>query len=373
MIIKTDELKELCQKITLGVDSNEIAVITSSMSIRTSNGNLYVAITNREYYLTTYIPVKSNEDFNVTVNANLFTKLISQITTDSVEMFVDAGNLNVKGNGHYKIPVIFENNTMLELPEITIDNITHEFDVDGNIFNSINNINGKEMNKGVITKPVQKYYYVDNHGAITFTTGACVNNFSLNAPVKLLFNARLVKLFRLFKDKSVKFVIGEDKISSSISQTKVRFSTDDVIVTAILFCDDTLINSVPVFAIRNMANQNYPNSIEINKNSLVDTINRLMIFHADKNSNVKCYGTFEFDSDSVTIYDSKKENKETIKYFGIANNCSGYSAKLNLIDLKTTIENCTTDAIKFNFGNERSMVVTHGNIKNVIPEVRVNN
>lgn len=369
MVIKTDELKELCQKIILGIDSNELAIITSSMSIQTKNSNLYLSITNREYYMTTYIPVSSSEDFNVTVNANLFTKLISQLTTENVELSVDSGNLNVKGNGHYKIPVIFENNTMLELPEITINNIINEFDVDGNIFNSINNINSKEMNKGVITKPVQKCYYLDNKGAITFTSGACVNDFELKEDVKLLFNARLVKLFKLFKDKNVKFTIGEDKLSGNISQTKVKFTTDDVVITAILFCDDTLMRAVPVAAIRGMANQQYANNVIICKNDLLDTINRIMIFNTDKNSNVKCYGAFEFGTDGVTVHDGKGENKEVVKYFGLSNNCSSYSAKLNLIDLKTTIENCTTETVQFNFGNGRAMVLVHGNVKNIVPEV----
>ena len=75
---------------------------------------------------------------------------------------------------------------------------------------------------------------MDEKGAITFTNGACVNSFTLEQPVKLLFNNRLVKLFKLFKDESVKFTIGYDPISDDIIQTKVRFATSDIIITAIL-------------------------------------------------------------------------------------------------------------------------------------------
>lgn len=46
-------------------------------------------------------------------------------------------------------------------------------------------------------------YYFDKDGALTFTSGACVNKFTANVQSKLLFNDRLVKLFKLFKDASV--------------------------------------------------------------------------------------------------------------------------------------------------------------------------
>ena len=59
-------------------------------------------------------------------------------------------------------------------------------------------------------------YYVDNEGAITFTSGACVTKFDLAGDIKLLFNQRLVKLFKLFKNTKVHFTVGNTNISEDI-------------------------------------------------------------------------------------------------------------------------------------------------------------
>lgn len=369
MKLKTDILKDLCQKIGLGIDNNDMSIITSSLSIKLDKGILYMGITNREYYLTTFLCVQASDEFDATVNASLFTKLISQITTEFVELYIDSATLIVCGNGNYKIPVIYENNCMLKLPEITISNITNDFSIDGNILYSINTINGKEMSKGVITKQVQKYYYLDSDGAITFNTGACVNNFTIPYQVKMLFTPRIVKLFKLFKDKQIRFVTGEDSISNGIIQYKVKFETDDIILTAVLFCDDTLLHGVPAVKIREIANSNYPSTISISKSELSNTINRIMLFSTSKDSLTKCYGTVEFDTDGVTVYDYKHENKECVKYVGSPSLSDKYSMRINLTDFKSTVENCVTDTIEIAFGNKKCIVVTHGNIKNVVPEV----
>ena len=50
--------------------------------------------------------------------------------------------------------------------------------VDSEVLKSISHYNVKELAKGIIINPdIQKLHYVDEKGALTFTTGACVNNF----------------------------------------------------------------------------------------------------------------------------------------------------------------------------------------------------
>ena len=106
-------------------------------------------------------------------------------------------------------------------------------------------------------------YYMDENGAVTFTTGACVNSFTLEQPVKVLLNDRLVKLFKLFKGEKVKFTLGYDAISDEIIQTKVKFETSDVTITAILSCDDSMLRQFPVNAVRGRADATYPYSINM--------------------------------------------------------------------------------------------------------------
>ena len=375
MIIWSEDLKEVSSKILAAVDNNELSTITETLELKVIDKSLYISVTNREYYAQVKLELDQDEDFHATVNATLFLKLISQITTDTIELSISGNSVIIKGNGTYNIPLIFDGDDLLELPEIKIENITNEFNVNSDILKSILAYNSKELTKGVMSKPVQKLYYLDEQGCITFTSGACVNSFTLERPVKILLNNRLVKLFKLFKNENVKFTLGYDAISEDIIQTKVRFESEDIILTAILSCDDTLINSVPVAAIRGRANNTYPYSINIHKDNLIQTINRLLLFSSNVSGKevIKPYSTFEFNKDFVTIYDVNKNNKEILYYNNVILDLEEpYTAILDLTDIKTTLDNCAEQYLTINFGDSSAIVLSRGNVKNVIPECILN-
>ena len=375
MILRIEEMQNACGKILAAVDSNNLSVLTETLQIKTEGRNLFISVTNREYFARVRIEIDADVDFHATVNANLFLKLISQITTDTIEMNLIDNCLVLRGNGTYKLPLIFDGETLLELPEINIYNETVNFVINSETLLSILQYNSKEITKGSITKPIQKLYYMDENGAVTFTTGACVNNFNLEKPVKVLLNDRLVKLFKLFKGEKVKFTLGYDAISDDIIQTKVRFETADVSITAILSCDDSMLRQFPVSAVRGRADASYPYSINMNREQLIQTINRLMLFTTTNNGKeiVKPNSTFEFKKDSVVIYDVKKENKEEIYYTNTSCNIDdSYVAILDLNDLRATLETCSEQYVTINFGDSQAIVLVRGNIKNVIPECRIN-
>lgn len=374
MILRIEKLQEACKNILTAVDNNELSAITETLELVTEGTCLFINVTNREYFAQVRIDLNEEVSLHATVNATLFLKLISQVTTDTVQLDVKDNYLIVKANGTYKLPLIFDGEQLLKLPQITIENVTNEFNIDSTILKSILLYNSKELTKGTISKPVQKLYYVDQHGAITFTNGACVNSFTLEQPVKLLFNNRLVKLFKLFDGGTVKFTLGYDSIAEDIVQTKVRFESNNIVLTAILSCDDTLLSSVPVNAIRGRATNMYAYSVNVNKDLLLQTINRLLLFNSTSGSKevIKPYSTFEFGKDQVTIYDVNKENKEVINYNNTLLNCDDpYVAILDLVELKVTLESCSEQYLNLNFGDGSAFVLTRGHVSNVIPECRL--
>lgn len=375
MILRIEEMQSACSKILAAVDSNNLSVLTETLQLKTEGTHLFISVTNREYFARVKIPVDTQTEFHATVNAKLFLKLISQITTDTIELNVIDNTLVLKGNGTYKLPLIFDGESLLNLPEIIIHNPTVNFKINSEALLSILQYNSKEITKVSISKPIQKLYYMDETGAVTFTTGACVNSFVLEQPVKVLLNDRLVKLFKLFKGEKVDFTLGYDELSSDIIQTKVKFETSDVCLTAILSCDDSMLRQFPVNAVRGRANADYPYSINLNREQLIQTINRLMLFTTTNNGKelVKPNSTFEFKKDSVTIYDVKKENKEEIYYTNTSCNIEDtYTAIFDLNDLRATLETCSEQYVTLNFGDSQAAVLVRGNIKNVIPECMVN-
>ena len=369
LIIRIEEIQQACGKILTAVDSNSLSVLTETLQIKTENKKMYISVTNREYLAKVKIDIPEDVEFLATVNANLFLKLVSQITTDTIELSVVDSTLILKGNGVYKLPLIFDGEKLLELPEIEIDNPTVEFDVDSNALLSLIQYNSKELTKGQPSHPMQKMYYVDEKGAITFIFGACVNSFTLEKPVKMLLNDRLVKLFKLFKGEKVHFTMGMDALTDDIIQTKVRFETPEVTITSILSCDDTMLKTFPVDSIRGRANATYPHSIKVNKDQFLQTINRLLLFSSANSAKdiIKPISEFKFEKDHVVVFDTRGENKEEVWYSNSTIEDS-YDTYLDLNDLKVTLETCVDPYVTLEFGDTQAVVVTHGNIKNVIPE-----
>lgn len=361
MIIKTDIFKNYCSTILNAVDTDGISALTETLEIKTFGKQLQLNVTNKDYYARVNIAMDHEELFHATVDANLFLKLVSQTTSDTIDLSIDDKILKFKGNGTYKLPLIFEDTMLLNLPEININNITNSFNIEGNVLSSINTFNTKQLLKGTISQPVQKYYYVDQEGAITFTTGACVNSFRLPEPVRLLFNTKLVKLFSLFKNKNVKLELGHDALTDTLIQTKIKLSCEDIEITAILSCDDTMLNSVPASAIRSRANYEYPNTVVIDKNLLIQCLNRVGLFLND----VKPYINLNF-TDTLEISSDTGNNKETIGFVN-ATSCD-YSCMIDMNDFKSTVQGLTESHVTLKFGNRKCIVLTSGNIHNIIPE-----
>lgn len=365
MIFRVDELKDTCNIILSAVDTSGSSVINELLELKVENNIFVMCVTNKEYYVEVKIcPSDADINFHATVNASIFLKLISKITTDTIELKTEDNTLVIVGNGTYKLPIIYDGESVLSLPKIIINNVTINFPIDGDILFSINKYNTKQLSIGYMNKPVQKYYYVDEQGAITYTTGACVNKFSLSTPVKMLLKQKLVKLFSLFKNTTVNFSLGYDPISENMVQTKVKFEIDNICITSSIAINDSLITDVPAQAIRDRAFETYTNSIVFNKNEFVQAIDRLMLFNGLES--IKC--SFIFSSDSVQIYDSKNGNSEKVYYNNDLKIEEPYSCKMYLQDIKSVLDCFADQHLTMNFGDRAAIVVSNGIIYNVIPE-----
>jgi len=369
MILKIEDVKKVCSKLLYAVDSDGLSIVTELIELKASNNSLEMSVTNKEYFVKTVIPIESDEEFHATVSAVLFLKLISQFTTKDIELTVEDTSLVVNGNGTYRIPLVFDGEELFVLPSIKVENPTTSFKIPTSVLENMLMYNMKEAVKGLM--PIQKLFYVDENGCITFNTSACVTSFNLESPIKMLLSQKVVKLFKLFESEEVNFDYEEQEVSNGVIQSKVKFYNDEVELSSILLTDETLLNSCPVEAIRKRADNEYEHSISVSKDDLLQAIQRLLIFTPSKDI-VKAYSNFVFENSGVSIYDRKKENREIISYIEDVDDLSTpYEAILDLNDLKYSLENCKGDHITLNFGNHQAFVLQRYNVKNIIPECKL--
>ena len=212
MTIDTQLLQEKCKKILDAISANKNFKKSTNNSadileLEVANGALYMNVTDKEYFVSVKIPLESPEEFHAVVNASLFLSLITKMTTKTTTMKTKDNALIIKGNGNYKLPLIFDGSSLVELPRIKLENITSEFNIKNSVLQSILKYNDKILYTGGCNFPI---FYVDNKGAVTISHSACINSFELEQPVSLMLSETLVKLFKLFRADTIKFSMALD-------------------------------------------------------------------------------------------------------------------------------------------------------------------
>ena len=376
MIIKTKDFKDAANKILLAADLDTNA---ANLELVARNSSLYLNVTNKEYYVAVKFPLETDETFRAVVDASLFLSLVSGFTTDTFSLDIK-DNTVVLGSGKskYKVAMIYENENLMALPVIAIQNKTVEMTVSNDILMSILNVNSKELlkTKYLDVSELNKLYYIDETGCFTFTNGSCLNSFTLEKPVKLLLNDRIVRLFKLFKD-DVKFSLGMDPIANGGIQTKMVMETPDTYLAAVITCDDTLIAKVqqPCEATKRYLTENYDHKLVLSTADLSAAINRLMSFTKNSKAtsekvNMAYLPTAMNIENGELVIKDKFENYETVSIANESFSTGDYEMYVNLYDIKLVLDSCKTDHITLNCGNHRSVVVTRGTVANLIPEVR---
>lgn len=378
MILNTKQFQDAANKILLAVSADKTN--TANVELEAKDNVLFLRTTNKEFYVGIRFDLQSEETFRAVVDANLFLNLISSITSEEFEIVVNDNILLVKtGRSSYKLALIYENDELMKLPAIRLfpDQVKVEMNVGHEILASILNVNSKEIQKAkhIDVNELQRYYYIDETGCFTFTTGACVNSFTLEQPIRLLLNEKIVKLFKLFTTDAY-LQYGYVPEGSDLRPIVTLQSGDNIYVAAKLQCDDKLISKIkaPCDAMKNLIKENYAHNLVLSATSLSAAISRLLMF--TKNSSARVESSFipasvEITANEITITDTAGENAEVITIENGSTVDGTYSMGINLIDLKSVLDSCKNEHITMNCGNHKSVIINRGPISNVVAEARI--
>ena len=368
MIIRTEDLKDNTKYISQAIDSAVISSIADLIQIKVVNKKLHFYITDKDYYLDVTVSKEEfDEDFNIIVDAKIFTKLISSITTDTVSLTIEDNKLIIKANGVYKLAKI-DVDGMEDLPVIPHSNEFTSFQLSTNVLKRIMTNNIKQLDKGTFANDCQRYCYLDNKGALTFTTGACINNFDLPEDIKILLSRKVVSLFKLFSNTDfVNFAMCHEVNSSNNNIDVIHFKSSDIQLYAILPVND-LATDVPADNIREMATKVYAYQVAINRTSLIETLNRYLILGNKEDIKYNPYINIKFEYNKLIIQGLNGAFNEEILYHEEIPNLD-YSLCVDLFDVRDVLQVLSSPIISFKFGDNTAVVVTSNEISNIIPEV----
>lgn len=347
--LKTLKLQEMVSKAIKGASNNKMIPITGLMAIVLKKGVLTLITTDATNTLKVMEKNIEGDDFYVVVQADIFSKLVAKITTETITLTLKENSLEVKGNGTYSIELpLDEEGQLIKFPEYKFDTKIEKSEINLSTVKVLLNANKAALAQ-TMEVPCLTGYYFDDKVITTDTFKVCSTDIKV-FPDKVLLPAELMELLAL---------MDEEKITVQVSGNKILFSTNNVIVFGSQLEG---IEDYPSEAINAYLETEFKSVCKLPKGAVLNLLDRLALFVAtyDKNG---VYLTFTKDG---VIFSSKRSNgTELIKYQG-SENFQPFTCCADIELLKSQISAQTEEVVELWYGHEKAIKMTSGKITQIV-------
>lgn len=350
MKISATRFKEAVNKSVKGAGFNNLIPLTGMIGIKLENGRLNLFTTDMTNTLQVIIDKVSGDDVSFTIQADTFSKLISKITSEDVELILNDDVLTIKANGTYKIPLVMDESGLVEFPEINMEPYkkAKKSEVLLTSIMTAYNINRTSLAKTMEQPELTGYYTADK---IITTDGnvICINDIDMNIGSKLI-SPQMMSLLTLNSVEKIEFME---------SKKNLIFITPDVIIEGPSLEG---IEDYPVEGVDNYLNEAFPSSCKVPKELLVSVLDRLSLFIEpyDKNG-----AYFTFGRKGITIHSKKDASTEIINYVD-SKNFESFVCCVDIPLLKDQLLSNPDDTIELWYGNENALKIVSGKITQII-------
>lgn len=343
LTIKTTKLQELISKATKGVGNKKDRPITESIAIKVENNILTLVTTDYDNYLYISAEVES-DDFYAVVNADLFAKLITRITTDSISLDVSDSSLVIKGNGEHQIPLTIDITTgdIVEYPD-PVSEIAEE---DKSKIGELGVADIKTIIRAVkpalaltVEMPQYIHYYFGDVVLATDTNKVgCYRKKITDMPI--LVSAEVMELLDVYTSDQpiVIYSIGNRLLFTGENCTIYGYSMDGI-------------DAFNVTAINSYVNKEYPSSCKLPKQEVLQLIDRLSLFVDVFDEDVV---NISFTEDGMEMSSQKSNSVESIPYTE-SKDLQEVTGRIYLDMLRSQIKAQTGDNIEVYFGDGKSL------------------
>lgn len=350
MKISSERLKEAVNTAGKGCGFNKLIPLTELIGIQLKDGKLKLYSTDMTNFLTVTVDKVSGEDTNICVEAEKFTKLVSKITSSEIELNINEDYLVVKGNGVYKLPIIMDEEGIVEFPQ-NKEIVINSGEVKLTSVLSAYNINKNALAK-TLEQPCLTGYYCGEKVISTDSVVITFNNFSMFGKdfEPMLISPQMMYLLTLNNEENIKFgVDGESLV----------FSTDNIEIRGPKLSG---IEDYPIEPINKYLDVNFESKCKISKQLVLDVLDRLSLFISQYYKNG---AYFTFGRKGLKIYSKKDASVETVNYIE-SDNFISFTCLVDIVMLKEQLQACPEDTITVWYGNENALKIETGNIIQII-------
>lgn len=299
--INRNQFASMLSKVSKAAAKSAIEPLTELVQIEVHNNKLALSATDARTTFVQRCALDSEvDDFTVAIKIMLFERVVSRITTESLEFKLEGDILVMKGNGIYKFPVTMEESTIVKLPPINIINEGEDFKIQ---------ISVKEM-KDIIAatcrfvapasiRPQFAGYWFGNEVIATETNVVCFYHKQVfPTPTYLLSSA--VELLTLVDDETITVVKKGQRIQFRGATTLLDTREHEQMDT---FPAEDLCGHLQV---------EYPSKAVMNVKDFRGVIDRVMLFVDPVKHNYGCI--FSFEKDGLAVNDKAGCFHEKVMY-----------------------------------------------------------
>lgn len=345
MRVNTETLKLLVSKAIRGASQNKLIPITSLLLIKVSDNVLTLETTDCSNYLYVSYDVET-DDFYAVVYVDQFSKLISRLTCDTVELEVNDSVLRIVGNGTYDIELpLDENGETIKFPDPVAD---------------LNDLkDGGTISKTLISAILMS---LRPSLAVTLEQPELTGYYSADKIVasdgfKIAYmKADMLKEPRLISGETMSLldVMPEDKISVGLVDDVILFRADGCVLysKAMQYIDDYSIEAITSYVERE-----FNAMCRISRNSLLSLLERLSLFVTPYDKNAISL-TF---TDKGLQVSSKSANAVELIPYKESKNHVAYSCEVDVEMFMEQIKACAGDVVDVEYGDESALKFVDGN------------
>ena len=353
LTVNTQLLKEMVNKAIKGAGMNRQLPITNMMLIEVADSKLNLLTTDGTSTLVIKTDKCENtDDFYVVVPIDIFSKLITKTTCETVTLTLEESNLLVKGNGNYKIALPLDEEGLVKFPKPK-DVVTVE-DKNGMIKNSfiksVINTNKASVAKTYEVPCLTGYYIGEEMVISSDENNACYNKINLLND-NVLVSTKVLDLLALSNYEEIKYVRQQNYL--------IFFAEDLTLYTQELEGKD-IFPVEPLMELYN--NSTFKSSCRVPKILLQSVIDRLMLFIEPYDKNAV---TFTFTQNGLQISSRKMSGIEIVNYTA-SEGFEPFIAIVDVVGLKAQIDAYQGEEIEIWYGLSNALKLQNGNITQII-------
>lgn len=345
MKISTKLLQDMVSKAIKGAGNNKLIPITSLIGIEILEGKLVLKTTDGSNHL--YITEKLEGDYSnfySIVNADMFAKLVSKTTSEYIELNNNESYLEFVGNGSYKLEIpVNADGDIIKFPQFNIreDIVPQQISISGlkNMLTSAKVSVAKTMEVPCLTG-----YYISDKVVSTNREMVCLIEDGVSKE-PILVSSYMAELLQLFEGTDLAFVKEDNKL---------MFSTESITVLGKELEGKDI---YPVAAVENLAKSTYDNLVVVNKQDLLNVLDRMALFVADYDKN----GVYLHFTDKGLEVRSQKSNAVELLEIKSETSVVEFNCLADIEMLQSQVGAIIGDIVNIYYGQSTSIKIKEGN------------